>query len=364
MKIIRTFLASVLLWIIFWAFSVDAAEVRKMIVPYTPLTGASTPFWIAIEEKLFQKYGLEIGPLFISGGSSAIVPAMTAGQFDIGAVGGGAVVLNRFSGGDLITIGAQTGVYTTDCFAKPEIKSIRDLRGRTIAVTRFGTSTHFAGLSMLRLGGLKPTDVVFIQIGGSSEAIAGLSSGRVDAAMLGYPASDVALKKGFRQLTDLAKNENGAFPTTAIAARESWLKDPKNREGALNFLRAFTDGLSSAEQTLLLAGGCCVSTPESTTRPCCRPPLNTTSNTSVTRLRSTREATQTCCNSSIIPKPRMLIRSASSTTACSNRCVANKSDPKLSVLGGSNHETHRGIAGIGFVIQHLLSLPGQGGGSP
>lgn len=129
MKIIRALRALALLWIIFWVSSVNAAESRKMIVPYTPLTGASTPFWIAIEEKLFQKYGLEIAPLFISGGSSAIVPAMTAGQFDIGAVGGGAVVLNRFSGGDLITIGAQTGVYTTDCFAKPEIKSIRDLRG-------------------------------------------------------------------------------------------------------------------------------------------------------------------------------------------------------------------------------------------
>ena len=217
-----------------------------MIVPYTPLTGASTPFWIAIEGKLFQKYGLEIDPLFISAGSSAIVPAMTGGQFDIGVVGGGAVVLNRFGGGDLITIGAQTGVYTTDCFAKPEIKSIRDLKGRTVAVTRFGTSTHFAALSMLRLGGLKPTDVVFLQIGGSPEAIAGLSSGRVDAAMLGYPASDVALKKGFRQVTDLARSEDGAFPTTAIAARESWLKDPKNREVTLNFLRGFSDGLALA----------------------------------------------------------------------------------------------------------------------
>jgi NitT/TauT family transport system substrate-binding protein len=168
---------------------------------------------------------------------------MTAGQFDIGAVGGGAVVLNRFGGGDLITIGAQTGMYTIDCFSKPEIKSIRELKGRTVSVTRFGTSTHFAALSMLRIGGLKPTDVVFIQIGGSSDAIAALLSGRVDAAMLGYPVSQVALKRGFRQLTDLAKGDDGAFPTTAIAARESWLKDPNNREVALNFLRGFTDGL-------------------------------------------------------------------------------------------------------------------------
>src|SRR5439155_13865657 len=252
MKIMWALLTSAVLSGIFVTSPANAAEPRKMIVPYTPLTGASTPFWIAIEGKLFQKYGLDITPVFVAG-SSTIVAAMASGQFEIGAVGGGGVVLNRFSGGDLITIGAQTGVYTTDCFAKPEIKSIRDLKGRTIAVTRFGTSTHFAGLSMLHLGGLKPTDVVCIQIGGSSEAIAGLSSGRVDAAMLGYPASDVALKKGFRQLTVLAKGEDGAFPTTAIAARESWLRDSKNREVALNFLRAFTDGLTLARTEAALS---------------------------------------------------------------------------------------------------------------
>src|ERR1044071_7686169 len=192
MKTVWAFLFCVLSCGLFVDASAEAAEPRKMIVPYTPLTGASTPLWIAIEARLFQKYGLEVAPLFISAGSTAIVPAMMSGHFAIGAVGGGAVVLNRFGGGDLITIGAQTGVYTTDCFAKPEIKSIRDLRGRNVAVTRFGTSTHFAGLSMLRAGGLKPADVVFVQIGGSSEAIAGLTTGRVDAAMLGYTASEVA----------------------------------------------------------------------------------------------------------------------------------------------------------------------------
>jgi len=46
-------LVSALLCGIFFA-SANAAEPRKMIVPYTPLTGASTPFWIAIEARLFQ----------------------------------------------------------------------------------------------------------------------------------------------------------------------------------------------------------------------------------------------------------------------------------------------------------------------
>lgn len=245
-------LASALLSGVLIASQVNAAEPRKLILPYTPLTGASSPFWIAIEGRLFQKYGLEITPVYVAG-SSVIVAAMASGQFEIGAVGGGAVVLNRFGGGDLITIGAQTGVYTNDCFAKPEIKSARDLKGKTIAITRFGTSTHFAALTMLRSNNLKPADVVFVQLGSSGEREAALLSGRVDASMLGYPGGEVALKRGYRQLTDLAKSEDGAFPTTAIAARESWLKDPKNREVALNFLRAFTEGLTLAKTDAALA---------------------------------------------------------------------------------------------------------------
>lgn len=228
-------------------FPVNAADLYKAIIPYTPLTGATTPFWIAVEARIFQKYGLEVAPLFVSAGSSVIVPALVSRQFDIGLASGPAVVLNRLGGGDLITIGAQTGVYTTDCFAKPEIKSVNDLKGKTVGVTRFGTSTHFAALSMLKSAGLRPTEVLFVQIGGSAEAIAALTSGRLDAAMLGYPASEVALKKGFIQLSHLAKTENGAFPTTAIVVKESWLKEGKNREIAINFLRAFTEGLVLAK---------------------------------------------------------------------------------------------------------------------
>jgi ABC-type nitrate/sulfonate/bicarbonate transport system substrate-binding protein len=247
MKIVRLLGALAFVLVIAFGPPVNAADVYKAIVPYTPLTGATTPFWIAVEARIFQKYGLEIAPLFVSAGSSVIVPALVSRQFDIGLASGPAVVLNRLGGGDLITVGAQTGVYTTDCFAKSDMKSVNDLKGKSVGVTRFGTSTHFAALSMLRSAGLKPTDVLFIQIGGSAEAIAALTSGRLDAAMLGYPASEVALKKGFTQLSHLAKTENGAFPTTAIVAKESWLKDGKNREIAINFLRAFTEGLALAK---------------------------------------------------------------------------------------------------------------------
>ncbi len=229
------------------ASAAHGQELHKMVVPFSPIGGGTVPFWIAVEEKLFQKYGLDVTPLFV-GGSSAIVQSMAAKQFDIGLIGGGGVVLNRFAGGDLITIGAHGGVMTADCYAKPEIKSPADIKGKTVAVTRFGTTTHFAALMMLRLAGLRPNDALFIQTGGNAEALAALLGKKVDCAILGYPANQLALQAGFKQLTQLGKTEYGLFPNVAIGTRESWLKGAKNRELALNFLRAFSDGLALAKK--------------------------------------------------------------------------------------------------------------------
>ena len=127
---------------------------QKLTVGYTPISGAALPFFIAVEEKLFQKQGFDVSPVFM-GGSPLINSAILAGEFPIGYTGGGAIISSRLAGSDLIAIASPLSVLTIDAWAKPEIKSVNDLRGKRIGVTRFGASTHFAGLSMLELGGHK-----------------------------------------------------------------------------------------------------------------------------------------------------------------------------------------------------------------
>ena len=124
-------------------------ELQKLTVGYTPVSGAALPFFIAVEEKLFQKHGFEISPVFM-GGSPLINSAILAGEFPIGYTGGGAVLPSRLSGSDLIVIGSPLPVLTIDAWARPEIRSVSDLRGKRIGVTRFGASTHFAGLETQR----------------------------------------------------------------------------------------------------------------------------------------------------------------------------------------------------------------------
>lgn len=72
-------------------------DLQRLTVGYTPISGATLPFFIAVEEKLFQKYGFEVFPVFM-GGSPLINSAILAGEFPIGYTGGGAIVSSRLRG--------------------------------------------------------------------------------------------------------------------------------------------------------------------------------------------------------------------------------------------------------------------------
>src|ERR1044072_7972193 len=85
----------------------------KLTVGFTPIAGASLPLLIAVEEKSFQKYGLEVTPIFM-GGSPLINSAILSGEFPIGFTGGGAVISSRLAGSDLIAIAQPLPGSTID----------------------------------------------------------------------------------------------------------------------------------------------------------------------------------------------------------------------------------------------------------
>ena len=215
-------------------------EFQRLTVGYTPIAGAALPLFIAVEERIFQKYGYEIFPVFM-GGSPLINSAILAGEFPIGYTGGGAVIASHLSGSDLIAIASPLPVLTIDGWSRPEIKSIADVRGKRVGVTRFGASSYFSALSMLEAGGVKPNEVTFIQNGGVGESFAALQGGRVDVCMIGYPFGLNAKNAGFNLLFRPSQTDYGLFPTAVLGARESWLKDPRNHKLTIDFLRVMAE---------------------------------------------------------------------------------------------------------------------------
>jgi NitT/TauT family transport system substrate-binding protein len=94
------------------------AALKKLLLPYSPVEASSTPLWLAVEEKLFEKHGLEVELQFV-GGSSAILQAMVGGQFDLGGVGGGDVAPLRAAGGDVVMIGTYMAVFSQEGMCGP-----------------------------------------------------------------------------------------------------------------------------------------------------------------------------------------------------------------------------------------------------
>jgi len=105
---------------------------------------------------------------------------------------------------------------------------------------------------MLESGGVKPNEVTFIQNGGVGESLAALMGGRVDVCMIGYPYGLRAKNAGFQLLFRPSQTEYGLFPTAAIAARDSWLKDARNRKVAVDFLRALGEGTMLARENAVV----------------------------------------------------------------------------------------------------------------
>jgi NitT/TauT family transport system substrate-binding protein len=166
---------------------------------------------------------------------------MLAGDSQITVTGGAAVVSANLSGADLVFIGGIVNVPAFYVMAAPEIKTIEELRGATVGVTRFGSSSDFAMRYVLQKHGLRPEkDVTLLQLGGMLELATALSKRLVTAATLSSPADLRARKSGAQQLINMATT-GVSFPQSAIVTTRSYIQ--AHQDEVLNFLRAYAEGM-------------------------------------------------------------------------------------------------------------------------
>jgi len=124
--------------------------------------------------------------------------------------------------------------------AKPTIKSVSDLRGKMVAVSRFGGTTDLAARVALQANGLDPQkDVVLIMIGLGNTRNAALVAGSVDANIANPPDNSMLKQKGFRELLFLG--DAIEFPSNGFTTTERRLTE--NRDQVKRLLRAFYRGL-------------------------------------------------------------------------------------------------------------------------
>src|SRR5207237_9906432 len=181
------------------------SQAQKLVVGYSGITAIQAPFWIIKDAGYFKQEGLDANLIYIAA-SSTMAQAMMAGEVAISTANSQAIVDTGLQGGDLVAVGAIVNFVALYVIAAPEIKTVQDLRGKPVGVTRFGATTDFAMQMFLKKYGLEPVRVVpIIQIGGLAELSAGLSNKSISSAALSFPMGSVAQQEGLKMLTRLAQ---------------------------------------------------------------------------------------------------------------------------------------------------------------
>jgi NitT/TauT family transport system substrate-binding protein len=233
-----------------WNSSLYAQSIR---VAYSAISGAMAPLWMAQDEGLFKRHGLDVQLLYIGGGS-VVTQALLGGDVQFVRLGANAVIQASLRGADLKMIGNTINTLVFSLMSRPDIQSANDLKGKRIGVTRLGGSTDFALELALKKWSLKRgKDIAVLQTGGMPQLLGALTAGSVDAGVISPPTNLRALKLGFRELVDFG-DLGISYPNSPLATAQSYLE--RHRDVAVRFLRAYSEGIqqvrSDRETTLKL----------------------------------------------------------------------------------------------------------------
>ena len=124
------------------------------------MTGAQSGMFMAQQEGLFKKHGLDVELIHIASSSRGI-QAILAGEIAFSYMDGSNAAQANLKGANIALVAGATNRQVFSLMAKPEIKRIADLRGKKIGITRVGSSTHTSALLRLDSAGLKPNDYQF-----------------------------------------------------------------------------------------------------------------------------------------------------------------------------------------------------------
>src|SRR5688572_8068793 len=103
------------------------------------LGGGNSPFWIAVKRGYFAANGLDVEVRRQPGGSPAQVRALVDGKLDFAMLGATSMLAANLDGADLVCVMGVVTKLAFQVMVQPDIKTVADLRGRTLAASKGST---------------------------------------------------------------------------------------------------------------------------------------------------------------------------------------------------------------------------------
>jgi NitT/TauT family transport system substrate-binding protein len=197
-------LGALLLIVRIGALEAPAQTLDKIRLGYSGTGISSYSLEIGKRLGIFRRNGLDVEVVYVNSGS-LLNQALIAGTFDVSLSQGSEAMLAKMRGADMRIVAVIANRFNHVYITAPSITSMKQLKGKRIAVSRFGSGSHFQSNLALKDGGLDPDkDVTTLQIGNSGARMAAILSGTVDGTIMAADFVPKAKREGFNILTDLA----------------------------------------------------------------------------------------------------------------------------------------------------------------
>jgi ABC-type nitrate/sulfonate/bicarbonate transport system substrate-binding protein len=225
------------------------APLTKVRMAYDGFSMTSAPLNYAVQQGIFKRFGLDITPTFIEGGSM-LTQAIVGGSLDIAQNGYTPAAAAAVQGADIVFIGGIANTLPYQLLVKTSVTSAQQLKGKSIGISRYGSSTDAAADFALKHLGLTRADVSILQLGGAATRMAAAISGRVDGTFEQYPDTAELTRHGFHVLVDLT-NIVTDYPNTSFVTTRAFLK--KHPEIVKKFLMAMATAVDEFKKNPELA---------------------------------------------------------------------------------------------------------------
>src|SRR3954451_17653285 len=196
------------------------------------------PAWMAEKQGFFKAEGLDVR-MKVYDSSDPIFVDLRKNEQQIAVASIESVIADSYKGGKVRIVAGSAKRPPHFIIAQPEIKSLAQLKGKTIGVVSMHEGTTFFVADIAKAGGFALSDVKVEAVGGSPTRQRLLREKKIDAGLQPYPLSYEAEAEGFTNLGAMAKLVPD-YQFVSVMVDENWAG--KNRAALIAFLKAMRRG--------------------------------------------------------------------------------------------------------------------------
>ncbi|TAJ77562.1 ABC transporter substrate-binding protein [bacterium] len=158
---------------------------QKVTISYSSSGITSIEFFIAKEKGFFRDEGLEPQLVQMSA-NAAIAAGITGDLVGLSSIGSAIRAIQRGAPLRAVSVSLRRPLFWL--IARPEYKSVKELKGKLLGIVTFGGSQHTAARRLISLGGLDPDkDITAIQAGEESRQLQALVTNAIQASAISPP---------------------------------------------------------------------------------------------------------------------------------------------------------------------------------